>query len=847
MKKTIIKLAVFILIFLIALVVISHVMNQGNENLTMEMAPASFPVITMEKGGIAYNQLHGHRNAVDTTYQRETVTELGENREVSFVIDSYDQVINGVSIEVRSINGERLIENSPVTELSGVGKDGGLRAQIALKDLIEADQEYMLVILLDTEEQGTIRYYTRVIWSDETYALEKLSFAKEFHETLYDREAARAQNLTQYLESNSSGDNTTYHKVNIHSSFQQITWGDLNVEEVAEPVLQLTELGTQTGSMVLHYIVSTTEEKNTTYYMVEEAYRVRFLTNAERMYLLDFERTMTQIPDVEGEIYANDKILLGIADENQTFVESEDGNIVLFEVAGRLCSYNVTSNKITILFSFYDEENVDARTLYKNHDMKILDVDEGGNVHFAVYGYMNRGRHEGEVGIAVYHYDNSLNTVEELVYIPSDKSYDVLAHDMEQLLFLNREGQLYLFLEQTVFRVNTRERTYEEIVTITQDGSMMASADHEVLVWQSGTDNYHGDSLAVMNLSNGRVSKIAAEDGTAVKLLGFMGEDIIYGLARLTDITRDTVGKVFFPMYKICISNSQGELLKETTQENIYVVDCSVAGNQITLDRVLRLEDGSYKETTQDYIMTNEEVAAGKNNLVVASTDIYKKYVQIQVRQTIDAKNLQVRSPKEVVFEGGRQLQLIPANVVERYYAYDMYGVCGIYLDPAQAIKLAYEQYGVVVDDDGSSIWRRGNLVTRNQIMAIGKETMDEGRSSLAVCLDTMLEKEGITRNTQAMLDLGQSPQEILAEGLNQCKILNLTGVSLDAMLYYVNQDIPVLALLENGEAVLVTGFNEFNVVIMDPRDGTLDKKGIKDSTQWFAENGNCFITYVYQ
>ena len=64
-------------------------------------------------------------------------------------------------------------------------------------------------------------------------------------------------------------------------------------------------------------------------------------------------------------------------------------------------------------------------------------------------------------------------------------------------------------------------------------------------------------------------------------------------------------------------------------------------------------------------------------------------------------------------------------------------------------------------------------------------------------------------------------------------------------MLYFVNRDIPVLAILENGEAVLVTGFNELNVVVMEPATGRLYRKGMKDSAGWFEENGNCFITYV--
>ena len=75
--------------------------------------------------------------------------------------------------------------------------------------------------------------------------------------------------------------------------------------------------------------------------------------------------------------------------------------------------------------------------------------------------------------------------------------------------------------------------------------------------------------------------------------------------------------------------------------------------------------------------------------------------------------------------------------------------------------------------------------------------------------------------------------------------MLDLSGCSLDAVLYYVNMDIPVLATLQDGTAVLIVGFNEFNIVVMDPLTGTVYKKGMNDSTEWFKENGNRFITYL--
>ena len=78
-----------------------------------------------------------------------------------------------------------------------------------------------------------------------------------------------------------------------------------------------------------------------------------------------------------------------------------------------------------------------------------------------------------------------------------------------------------------------------------------------------------------------------------------------------------------------------------------------------------------------------------------------------------------------------------------------------------------------------------------------------------------------------------------------QAQVLELSGCTLDSVLYYVNRDIPVLAMQEDGNAVLIVGFNELNTVLMDPLTGEVFKKGMNDSREWFEENGNSFITYV--
>lgn len=839
MKKTIIRIAVCVVVFLASALIIGSIMNQGHNNMTMEMAPATLPMITMESGGVACNELHGNTVEMDVAYQKDCITLLGEGRQANFTVDTFGREITGISAEVRSIDGSRLIENSEVTGWKANGKS--FSVSLTLKDLIDTNTQYSLTLILELEGEQKVYYYTTILWNDDVHISEILEFATDFHGKLYDKEVAKE--LTKYLEPNSKlTDNGTFHKVNIHSSFQQITWGSLEPVQEDAASIRLTQISGNVASLLMDFVVSTGEGKNKIYYNVEEYYRVRY--TSERMYLLDYERTMTQIPDTT-RMYANDKILLGITDENVDMMESADGNTVVFSDMGQLLSYNAATNGLTVIFSFYDKDNADRRTLYDNHGIKILDVDEGGNVKFAVYGYMNRGRHEGETGIQIISYDNSLNTIEEEVYIPYSKSYAVLKDEMEQLLYRNRQQHVYFFLENGVYDVDLENRSAEQLVSIRQDDSLQVSENHEIIVWQEGDDINHSNQLNVRNLNTGEQTVIRAEDGEAIRPLGFMGEDIIYGVARESDIRTENSGQIFYPMYKVCISNSSGDNLKEYGQDGIYIVDCAIEGNQITLSRIQRSENGSYQEILDDQIMNNVEEEPGQNKVVTADIDIYERYVQIQTKTTIDTRTIKVLNPKEVVFEGGRELTLDAVSEVSRYYVYNAYGVQGIYSAPGKAVKEAYDSAGVVANDRGITVWLKGNRVSRNQIMAIKEESVTDQKNSLTVCLDNILRHAGITRNTEYDLAQGKTAIQILEENMTGVQVLDLSGCSLDAVLYYVNQDIPVLAILEDGEAVLVTGFNEFNVVIMEPSTGKLYKKGMNDATTWFAENGNHFISYM--
>lgn len=834
MKRVILKIIVCCLVFFAALYISSSIMNQGNTDMTAEIRPASFPVVAMQDNGLRYNTLFGYAEELDGSLVRDSITPLDQNRTFSFIIDKYDNAIDKIAFEVRSVDGKRLVEQTEVTGYTET--DEKISADITVKDLIDVGKEYNLILLVDCNGQ-TLRYYTRIIQSDGYAMKEKLSFVKDFHDKTFKKEEAGT--LISYLESNAQGDNTTFSHVDIHSSFSQITWGSLNPQQVTDTLITVKDITKQTANVEVSCVVSTKEGRKTSYYDVLEHFRVRY--TKDRMYLLEYERDMNQIFDPNQDVFANHKIMLGITSEDKIqMIESAGGSVIAFVNEDRLYCYNEVDNRVSYLFGF--ARDFDPRSLNNQHDLKILSVDETGNVTFMVYGYMNRGRYEGKVGVQIYEYNGMTNTIEEQVFIPYDKSVDLLKYNVEQLSFVNNNNTLYLYLDGSILAVNLYEENYSEIASNLQEGNFQVSDSNEMLVWQNTTNLYESTKLILMNLNSMKQKEVSTTEDKRILPLGFMENDLIYGIANGEDIVRDSTGAVTFPMNVVHIQNERGDILKSYSQEGIYVIGCEITDNMITLKRVEKSGEG-YQEITNDQIMNNHLEESGYNTLETVATQNYEKIVQISLKTQIPDKSIKVMTPKEVLYEGSRVVNIDVQDELNRYYVYCKGDVKGVYTEPAKAINVAYDNAGSVLDKSGDYVWYKGRS-TKNQIMAISGVAMDDDNSSLAVCLNTMLTFEGITKDSQRLIESGKTITEILSENLIDATVLDLGGSKLDAVLCYVDQDIPVLAMLNDGNAVLIVGYNELNVVLMDPKTGTVYKKGMNDSTSWFEENNNRFITY---
>ena len=842
MKRGIIKAIVCVISFVLSILIISSVMNRGNSDITMEMSEASYPLVYVNYEGEHINCLHGYAQEMDVSFMRDTITPLGENRELSLYIDTFNTSITSIAYEVRSTDGTRLIESTQLYDY--IVQTAGISADIQLKDLIDPDEEYELIILLSDVQGRQLRYYTRVVLRSDNHISEEIRFARNFHEKTFDRE--NADEIAQYLETNESGDNTTYSYVNIHSSFRQITWGDLTVEKITEPQLSITELFPQTARITISYYVNVLTETGERRCRVDEYYRLRY--GIQRIYLLNYERIMTEVFEMDLAAFNNNKIDLGIRNADVEIAESEDGGAFAFVSANRLFCYNSNNNRFSQLFAFYTKDHEDARTFYNQNDIRVLSVDEAGNVQFAVYGYMNRGTHEGKMGVAVYLFNGVLNTIEEEAFVPYNRSFATLENDVERLMYLNSNEELFVYLGGSIFCINLNDNSYTVVAKDLAQGSFKVSESGRIVVWPEGEDSDRSQNLNVMNLNTKVISTIDAGVGHYIRPLGFMEEDLIYGLVNQSDLFVDNAGSLVTPMFCINIcSEPDNKISMQYQKDDIYIMNVILSDNQITMERARKTPEGVYVVTSADQIMSNTSELRHENTIDVAATKTLEKIVQIAAKSNIATRSLKFMTPKEVMYEGGHEVNLeYPESMHENYYVYGSEGILGVYAKESEAVNIAEQESGTVLNEYGDYVWIKANRNVSNQIMKITATMQDENNSSLAVCLDTMLLAEGISRNSQYLLDQGATALSVLQDNMPEdCEILDLSGCSLDAVLYYVNRDIPVMAILNDRSAVLIIGFNELNTVIMDPATGTIYKKGINDSTDWFNFNGNQFITYI--
>lgn len=809
MKKKLRRILILFLIFILGVAGFSCLMNSQNTDNKTDLQTASIPCMAMKIGGMPVNRMYGYKDDMQADFMRDTLTPLGTDKTLQVSITPYNQKIESLVYEIRTSDGSKVIENNKINHFEEE-EDGTLSAAFTLQKSILMDQEYALNFTLKTEH-GSWNYYTRLIQRAGLSTEKYIEFVNSFYIKTFEEEGKGE--LRTYLETDNSGGNNSFNDLNIHSTLDMVTWKELKPEISRPGIPSIKDINANTGSLsITYYMTAENEKGEIERYQVDEFYRMRY--DQTRIRLLDFHRSAKQVLTTEQSVVTEGQLNLGVTDKDVQYLSDSTGQIVAFVQQGDLWSYNLKTNKLSCIFSFRDLGSNDERNDYSQHDIELVRVEKNGDMDFVLYGYMNRGQHEGKVGTAVYHYSAEQNMLEEKFFLSSTKSFEFLKQEIEKFTYISKNGYFYRVLNGDLYQFHMEDKEYKILQENVKDDCFKVSESGRYVAWLDGMDVNNGTSITMMDMETQKQEKIQAGEGTKLRVFGFMNDDVVYGIASDGDIVGGQ-----FAMNEIRIQNLKGEVKKTYHEDGYYVMDVKFQDNLLEIIRA-QWNGESYETVTSSQILNNVRDKQDKTFAVVLmTTDRQANIIGLQFEGgskqeplVMEAKFME--NTKDVVLNMEQK-----EKDKEEYYVYAMGKLWGIYGNAAEAIHTADTNAGVVLNRAQQYVWERGN-------------TADKAMIALGDIPDPV---------KKAPLSAEELEKEIQKQG----QAIDMTGCTLSQILYQISAQRPVIVKGEGGVPKVIVGFDGYNTYLYDPSSQTTVPMGMNDSTKAFEENGNVFICYM--
>lgn len=830
MKERAIKIGVLSVVFVLAIIVFSYITNRENAGLTVDMGSATLPTISFKMAGQEMNYLVGHKQEMNVVAMRDTIAVYGETGKLTVSIHHNADSIDAMKYEIYTLDGKEKLYEDNIEKVEEV-------MSLNMGETLSENQEGVLKITL-MQKNESYYYYTRVVKDKDYHVTECLEYVQELHNNLLGKE--NEDDVKKVMESNSEGDNSTLQHVTIHSDMSHVMWGDLTPIVVNGLFWEVKEVKEAYTSVQLSYQVQCAGDNNEEeLYQVKEFFKVAY--TADRMYLYEYDRTMEEVFSTSNLVLSEKGIILGIAKEDTPYKVNEKGTIVAFVQANELWSYNKEEDFFALVFSFAGDDKEDERNRTDHHSIQLLSMEDDGNMTFSVCGYMNRGEHEGESGIAVYYYNMSQNSVEEKAFIPSTQSHLVIEEELNELAYYSKQqNMLYVMVCGTLQKINMETGEQTVVVQELQKGQYVASEDGHLLAYQKQED---GTIVTeIWDFAKDNRQEVATEGNEIIVPLGFVGDDFVYGVTVEENAGYDASGAAVQAMNRLEIRNASLEVVKTYEQPDVYILDVSIQSNQITIKQGVR-DRNSYREVSEDYITNNVTSASEHVELKSYWTDLKQTQYRLLFANGLQDKKAKTLKPKQVIQEKANVLEFENAEEKDYYYVYGLGEQTGVFEGAGEAVALAEKLAGVVISPEQNYVWEAHNRVSWYRNFEVSAFVAGSGENTLAACIRKVLAYEGKSVDVASELK-EKTPEQILGEQLGS-EAVRFCGCSVKDMFYLIDKGVPVIALKDSSSAVLLVGYDAKTVTYIDPASGGTYTSSIEKMNQMLEGSGRTFIGYV--
>lgn len=835
--------AVGILLFIVSFIFFNYQSTREKGSPLAELAGATYPVmeITSESGD--YNLMKAYRGQIDLSLVRNQISILDDSGTLDIKLHCYDYDITAIQYSLFKNDPESPLEEGTLNQLDDGLGDNIRTGSIHFSSDLKEGENYFLRMAVRLDNSTQAWFYSRLQTSQAHYN-DYIQFALDFHHTLLDKEGA-SEKIGVYLETDASDTSYSLTHVDIHSNYNSIIYGKMSVKEEQDPRIKIREINNTYAVLELTTVLSSEIRSDVIqYYDVREIYKLRY--TADRMFLLDYHRYMNARYNPEFIDSSNNYIGIGIQSADQVdYVSSGDGYKLAFVVEGQLWYYDYKSSNVYRVYSFTSENVADLRNDQDEHGIRILSMDDDGNITYLVYGYMSRGHHEGANGIQILQYDVKENYNEEVAFLVTSLPYSTMIENLDKLSYLNKDRHFYCLLDGDLHDIDISKKEDKILHSGLVNESLTASGDGNVIAVEKDKDLTQNTEIVVTDLDNGLSHSFSCGEESRICAVGFLNNDFIYAEGKAEDISKDESGAVTFPAESLHIMNLEGTQVRQYKKAGRYVIDARVSGSVLEMDFAKKSGNSFVHTDDRDYIRYKEEestrVALTSKQSETFGEQLYfafPDYVYIQIAPDLLLTKFKTSDDDKTLELSRNQEE------ARQYYVYAGGEKKETFTNLPDAIIKASELRGNVFDNSEHKIWECA-FDEYNIVPGMDKVIkVDSDQMSLAGCLSMIATVNG-NKVTPDEIDRKPGMPAALLELCTNEKTLTLTGCSLDDVLYYVSQGSPVLARYNETRYVVVMSYNSTKVRYLDPVTGKSTVEDRAQITDTFRKEGNIFYSYL--
>lgn len=849
MKKNIIlRVMVFIVVATVTAFFVNKLNNLGLDKVSKEMDEPTLPIVYCQLEGDVVNRMFGYTHTMSTSLMRDGIVPLNNQHGVELLVNDEYDFGKKYSYELRSIAGDSLVEDGEL-ELGSL-VSGYRHCNVTFRMDLRENQEYVLVFVIEGKDGRTARYYTRVVDLEKNSAHKVVEYAHEFHNTAIKKMSSSISNNVVYDALKYTGfdyyDDLSH--VDIAASYKLMTFGELKPNVITEVATTITEIDKDYTVVHLQYVMEAESGGANHYYNVDEYYTGVYDKSKGAVELLDYHRYQESLFDTEYIYKDSNSLAFGVTgDDDIEYVTAEDNEKLAFVREGELWYYDYATTSVTSVFSFNQGDYTDIRSMNQRMDINIVSLDDDGEMYFVVYGYMCRGDHEGKNGISLYHFSPKDYKIEELFFVSVDEPFDIMEQETGRFTYYDKKGHFYYLLDGAIYDVNLMTMEQKTLAEGLSSDKYAVSKNRRVVAYPNNALKEETTALVIRDFATGEVTYQGGTETDRLDALGFVGDDLIMGVANVADVYVPSDGEAILPFYKINIISPVGEVLKEYEKPGVYIMDALVQEDKIYLERGAK-RNNFFEDVEADFISykPKEDENAMVEKTFYDKTAFDEQHLIFPSYIYINEQNRYIMT-KSKVNDRYKAMEVKTSTNPESFYVFNNVGYVGEYASAGTAIIAVNEMAaGQVVDSNGNTIYRSIEANSYNTVAdQLYEVPCDNIEDSLLTCAYICMEYEDNRVELNDVLACKGWEDAFATHTLGVG--INISGIDLSTALYFLDRDIPFAACINDGRYVLVISYNEAYVRYYDPVDDEEVRILRDEFEEALSKQGNTMYTYTAQ